>query len=78
VERQHARQAQTPPMGWNSWNAFGADIDETKLMASARLLVDSGLAAKGYRYVDIDDGWWPNGACPMAACWCARRPSLRR
>lgn len=51
-------QAPTPPMGWNSWNAFGAAVDETKLMASARLLVDSGLAAKGYRYVDIDDGWW--------------------
>ncbi|MBB3357919.1 MULTISPECIES: NPCBM/NEW2 domain-containing protein [unclassified Novosphingobium] len=51
-------QAATPPMGWNSWNAFGAAVDETKLMASARLLVDSGLAAKGYRYVDIDDGWW--------------------
>ncbi|NKJ44036.1 NPCBM/NEW2 domain-containing protein [Novosphingobium sp. SG720] len=51
-------QAPTPPMGWNSWNAFGPAIDETKLMASAQALVDTGLAAKGYRYVDIDDGWW--------------------
>ncbi|HEX5184261.1 MAG TPA: NPCBM/NEW2 domain-containing protein [Allosphingosinicella sp.] len=50
--------AQRPPMGWNSWNAFNSDIDEAKLMASATILVDSGLAAKGYLYVDIDDGWW--------------------
>lgn len=51
-------QASLPPMGWNSWNAFHTDIDEEKVMASARIIVDSGLAAKGYRYVNIDDGWW--------------------
>ena len=50
--------AQRPPMGWNSWNAFQSDIDEQKLLASAKIIVDSGLAAKGYRYIDIDDGWW--------------------
>ncbi|MBC7667864.1 MAG: NPCBM/NEW2 domain-containing protein [Gemmatimonadaceae bacterium] len=50
--------ARTPPMGWNSWNAFTSDIDEEKIMGSAQILVDAGLAAKGYRYVDIDDGWW--------------------
>jgi hypothetical protein len=51
-------RAQLPPMGWNSWNAFYTDIDEDKLMASAKIIVDSGLAQKGYRYVNIDDGWW--------------------
>lgn len=50
--------APLPPMGWNSWNAFTSDIDEEKLMASAQVIVDSGLAAKGYRYINIDDGWW--------------------
>jgi alpha-galactosidase len=50
--------ARTPPMGWNSWNAFTSDIDEEKVMASAKILVGAGLAAKGYRYVNIDDGWW--------------------
>jgi hypothetical protein len=50
--------AQLPPMGWNSWNAFGSGIDEGKLMGSARVIVDTGLAAKGYRYIDLDDGWW--------------------
>jgi len=50
--------ARTPPMGWNSWNAFTSDIDEDKIMGSANVLVSSGLAAKGYRYVNLDDGWW--------------------
>lgn len=55
----HERSAaRTPPMGWNSWNAFTSDIDEDKIMGSASVLVSSGLAAKGYRYVNLDDGWW--------------------
>jgi alpha-galactosidase len=51
-------RAATPPMGWNSWNAFHTDITEAKVLDSARAIVDSGLAAKGYRYINIDDGWW--------------------
>jgi hypothetical protein len=51
-------RAPTPPMGWNTWNAFYHDIDEEKVMASAQILVDSGLAAAGYRHVNLDDGWW--------------------
>lgn len=51
-------QAAKPPMGWNSWNAFHTDVTEDKVLASARAIVDSGLAAKGYRYINIDDGWW--------------------
>ena len=50
--------APLPPMGWNSWNAFGSAIDEEKLLASAQIIRDSGLQAKGYRYIDLDDGWW--------------------
>ena len=51
-------RAETPPMGWNSWNAFFTDIDEEKVLASAQIIVDSGLAAKGYRYINLDEGWW--------------------
>lgn len=50
--------AATPPMGWNSWNAFRTLINEERLMGTARALVDTGLASAGYRYVNIDDGWW--------------------
>ena len=45
-------------MGWNSWNAFHTDVTEAKVLDSAKAIVDSGLAAKGYRYINIDDGWW--------------------
>lgn len=52
-----AGRAATPPMGWSSWNAFGTDIDDDKILGAARALVSDGLAGKGYRYVNIDDGW---------------------
>jgi alpha-galactosidase len=54
-ERQQAR---TPPMGWNSWNAFRTEVDEEKVLGAARTIVDSGLAKLGYVYINIDDGWW--------------------
>jgi len=50
-------RAATPPMGWNSWNAFAGTVDEEKVMGSAQRIIDSGLAAKGYRYINLDDGW---------------------
>jgi alpha-galactosidase len=59
-----AGQAALPPMGWNSWNAFYHDVDEEKVLASAQVIVDSGLAAKGYRYINIDDGWWLKRSVP--------------
>ncbi|ESQ82535.1 hypothetical protein AEAC466_16855 [Asticcacaulis sp. AC466] len=53
-----AGRAATPPMGWSSWNAFGTDVNEARVLDSANTIVESGLAAKGYRYINIDDGWW--------------------
>jgi hypothetical protein len=47
-----------PPMGWASWNTFAARIDASVIRAQADALVSSGLAAAGYRYVNIDEGWW--------------------
>ena len=52
------KQAQTPPMGWSSWNAFRTEVDEEKVLGAAQKLVDSGLARLGYVYVNVDDGWW--------------------
>ncbi|CAL9776866.1 unnamed protein product [Musa acuminata subsp. burmannicoides] len=47
----------TPPMGWNTWNHFYCDINETIIRESADSLVSTGLAKLGYRYVNIDDCW---------------------
>lgn len=50
--------AATPPMGWNPWNAFRTEVDEGKIIANADKIKRSGLAAAGYRYINLDDGWW--------------------
>ena len=55
--------AQTPPMGWNSWNVWGTAVDDAKVRAAADLLVSSGLAAHGYDYIVLDDAW-TNGRNP--------------
>ncbi len=47
----------TPPMGWNSWNTFGTDINETIVMETADAIVKLGLDKAGYKYVVVDDGW---------------------
>ena len=47
----------TPPMGWNSWNTFGSQINEQLIRDAADRLVESGLAAYGYNYVVMDDCW---------------------
>ncbi len=49
--------AQTPPMGWNSWNKFGCDVSETLIMGIADEMVNSGMKDAGYEYVVIDDCW---------------------
>jgi len=49
--------ARTPPMGWNSWNKFGQEIDDKTVREIADALVKTGLRDAGYRYVNIDDGW---------------------
>lgn len=45
-------------MGWNPWNAFRTEVTEAKILGVADKLVASGLAQRGYRYINIDDGWW--------------------
>jgi alpha-galactosidase len=49
--------ALTPPMGWNSWNAWGSQVDADKVRAAARAFVELGLADFGWSYINIDDGW---------------------
>ncbi|RDX77730.1 Alpha-galactosidase 1, partial [Mucuna pruriens] len=47
----------TPPMGWNSWNHFGCQINEKVIRETADALVSTGLSKLGYTYVNIDDCW---------------------
>ncbi|MCJ2187689.1 glycoside hydrolase family 27 protein [Novosphingobium sp. 2638] len=49
--------AATPPMGWNSWNHYGCQIDEELIRRTADALAAKGLRDAGYVYVNIDDCW---------------------
>jgi len=49
--------AQTPPMGWNSWNVWAGAVSAQKVREAADWMVKSGLAAHGYQYINIDDTW---------------------
>ena len=49
--------AQTPPMGWNSWNKFACNVSEELIHETADAMVSSGMKDAGYEYVVIDDCW---------------------
>ncbi|XP_028756540.1 alpha-galactosidase-like [Neltuma alba] len=49
--------ALTPPMGWNSWNHFGCNINEDLIKQTADAMVSTGLSSLGYQYINIDDCW---------------------
>jgi alpha-galactosidase len=48
--------APTPPMGWNSWDAYGFTIDEEQFKANVEVL--AGVAQYGWQYAVIDEGWY--------------------
>ena len=53
--------ARTPPMGWNTWNTFGCNINETLIRQMADAIVANGMRDLGYRHVVVDDCWFnPN------------------
>lgn len=52
-----AQIARTPPMGWNTWYAFGCKSSDAIVRAQAQTLVSDGLKAAGYQYINLDDCW---------------------
>ncbi|HEY2858921.1 MAG TPA: glycoside hydrolase family 27 protein [Terracidiphilus sp.] len=48
--------AATPPMGWNSWDAYGFTIDEKDFKANAEVL--ASMRPLGWEYAVIDEGWY--------------------
>ena len=49
--------ALTPPMGWNSWNAFADTVTAKLVKETADEIVRLGLREHGWAYMTIDDGW---------------------
>jgi len=52
------KNSHLPLMGWASWNQFGVKIDENVIKKQADAMASSGLAAAGFRYINIDDGFF--------------------
>jgi alpha-galactosidase len=50
-------QTKAPPLGFNTWNEFACNINETLVKRTADLLISTGLRDAGYVYVNLDDCW---------------------
>lgn len=51
----------TPALGWTSWSFVRHNPTAAKIEAQADAMRNSGLAAIGYQYVNLDDFWYQ---CP--------------
>ena len=45
-------------MGWSSWNTYRININESLIKRQAEAMVSLGLKDVGYRYINIDDGFF--------------------
>jgi hypothetical protein len=59
-------EARKPPMGWRSWNCFGAGVSDVLMRTAIDAMTDKNwtvdgktvsLADVGYSTVGIDEGW---------------------
>ena len=53
-----AHSHERPMMGWSSWNTYRVHISSRLICSQADAMVRQGLAAAGYRYINIDDGYF--------------------
>ncbi|NRF92000.1 glycoside hydrolase family 27 protein [Paenibacillus frigoriresistens] len=49
--------ALTPPMGWNSWDCYGASVTEEEVRANAAYMAEH-LKPFGWEYVVVDIQWY--------------------
>lgn len=53
-----ASAEQPPIMGWSSWNTYGFQINDSLVCTQADAMVNLGFFEKGYKYINIDDGFF--------------------
>ncbi|GAA4785294.1 glycoside hydrolase family 27 protein [Olivibacter ginsenosidimutans] len=56
-EKQFKKWAQTPPMGWNSWDCYGPTVEEHEVKANADYMAKY-LKPYGWEYVVVDIRWY--------------------
>ncbi len=49
--------AERPPMGWNSWDCYGAAVNEARVRANAEYMADR-LKDCGWEYIVVDIQWY--------------------
>ncbi len=57
MAQKFSELALTPPMGWNTWNTFAANIHENLIHETAETMIASGMRDAGYVYIVLDDTW---------------------
>lgn len=57
----HLKAALTPPMGWNSWDCYGASVTEAEVRGNAEYMAEH-LKRYGWDYVVVDIQWYEPGA----------------
>jgi len=55
--QNESKLAQTPPMGWNSFDSYGVYLHEEAAMANLEAFAEK-LKPHGYEYYVIDAGWF--------------------
>ena len=54
----NAQEIELPTMGWSSWNTFALNISDSIIMNQADVMASTPLKDAGYRYINIDDGYF--------------------
>lgn len=62
---KHHQYALTPPMGWNSWDCYGATVTEEEVRGNAAYMAEH-LKELGWEYVVVDIQWSESGAVSSA------------
>ncbi|MUG86016.1 alpha-galactosidase [Paenibacillus timonensis] len=57
----HSFIAPTPPLGWNSWDGYGAAVTEEEIRGNAEYMAKH-LKAFGWSYITVDIQWYEPGA----------------
>ena len=58
TDAQPLQPVESPIMGWSSWNTYRINISEELIKRQADAMVSLGLKDVGYRYINIDDGFF--------------------
>jgi alpha-galactosidase len=58
---KHHQYAAAPPMGWNSWDCYGASVREDEVRGNAAYMAEH-LRAFGWDYIVVDIQWYEPGA----------------